>query len=161
MGAAGRSPARIRAAPPASKMRSEMACALVVTGDESIGDPIADALEAEGFEVMWCPGPHEPFFLCAGAHDRHCPLAACADVVVLDGWLASDRLRRGVPSWHLLLYYRNHDVPVVALVGPDGLPASRTDAGVAALPRQAAMDEVVGAVHALLERVTPARRPAS
>lgn len=132
----------------------EMACVLLVTRDEAIGDAIGDRLEGQGHEVMWCPGPHAPSYLCSGGRGERCGLAATADVVVLDGWLASDEARRGAPSWHLLLYYRNQNVPVVALVGPDGLPGPLRDASVVALPRDTDPAEVVAAVRSLL--VSPA-----
>jgi hypothetical protein len=124
---------------------------LVVASDIDVGFRASERLEDEGHEVSWCPGPRSPRFTCLGGCGRYCPLAGAADVVVLDGWLDSDLYRRGVPSWHLLRYYRERGLPVVALIGPDGLPGPLNDDGVVALPRDAGAREISGAVRSLLE----------
>jgi hypothetical protein len=119
---------------------------LLVTGDDGAGFRLAEYLESRNLEVMFCPGPVSPSYVCLGGRGAACPLAAAADVVVLDGWLHSDALRAGTPSWHLLLYYRQRGLPVVFLVGPDGLAAPARDADVRTLPRDADFEQIAEAV---------------
>ncbi len=114
-----------------------MARVLLVANDQIGGSEIADTLEEAGHEVMWCPGPQAPTYVCQGGRGCTCPLTGAADVVVVDGWLASDAKRCGTPSWHLVRYYRSLGLPVVFLVGPDGLPGRVLDPGVQAIPRDA------------------------
>lgn len=90
-----------------------------------------------------------------------CPLAHGVDVVVLDGWLAADEARRGVPAWHLLLYYRGLGVPVVFLVGAEK-PPCRPDDATRVLPRSSPAAEVVDTVESMLGLVVSAQgRPAN
>ncbi len=107
------------------------------------------ALEAAGHDIIRCSGPHAPTFLCPGAHGQHCGLTGEADLVLLDGWLGSDVERRGVPSWHLLRHYRTLGLPVLVLIGPDGLPARVNDPGVLTLPRNARAAEISDAVRSI------------
>ena len=44
------------------------------------------------------------------------------------------------------MYYRQHDVPVVYLVGPDGVGAHVGDADVRTLPRGVEFDQIADAV---------------
>jgi hypothetical protein len=122
---------------------------LVVASDSAVGDPVRWQLESSGFDVVRCWGPRPPDFVCAGVRCSRCALAERADVIVLDGWLASDVERMGVPSWHLLRFYRDLGIPVVALLGPDGLPGPLNDPVVSTLDRDADPAEVVRAVAAL------------
>jgi hypothetical protein len=78
------------------------------------------------------------------------------DVVVVDGWLDSDIVRRGTPSWHLVQYYRSLGLPVLALVGPDGLPGPLVDE-IQAIPRQADAQLIRQALRDAIE-TTPIRR---
>ena len=122
---------------------------LLVASDVVTGTPIADELGSAGYDVMWCRGPAKPDFVCAAGKRGRCPLTGSASVAVVDGWLASDEQRAGIPSWTLAAYYREHGIPVVALVGPNGFPFGGYDTGLIRLPRDAAPDEVVTAVQML------------
>lgn len=62
-------------------------------------------LEQAGFEVVLCPGPTEPDYTCVGAREGMCPLAAEADVVVLDMSLDSEAMMVGTAAEELLGLY--------------------------------------------------------
>jgi len=123
---------------------------VVVAADLTFGNQLVTRLNEAGHEVTWCPGPRKPTFVCIGGRGRRCPLAAAADVVVVDGWLRSDEAMCGTPSWHLVQYYIGLGVPVVAIVGPNGLPGPLPDGDVIAVQRSAGCRAVVEAV----DRVT-------
>lgn len=125
---------------------------LLVARDIEVGEAIVDDLVSAGYEVTWCPGPREPKFVCVAVRLAPCPLTAPADVVVVDGWLASDEARTGIPSWHLIRYYRKLGAPVVALVGPNGLPGPINDDGLVALDRDTAPEGIQRAIESLLKR---------
>lgn len=136
-----------------------MARVVFICRDPAIGEPIAREIEEHAFDVTWCPGPQPPDCVCGGIRHEHCPLPAEADAVVLDGWLESDALRAGTPSWHLLLFYRSLKLPVVVLIGPDGLPGPLRDPNVEALPRTTTPRTVAEAVERAIRRGRiPARR---
>jgi len=116
------------------------------------GDEIADELERRGHDVMLCPGPQPPRLTCPGARGERCPLTTATDVVVLDGWLAPDELRRGVPYWHLALYYHGQGLPVVVLVGPQALPGPVPDDMMIPLDRSTSATDIGLTVDELLER---------
>src|SRR3954466_9004748 len=99
---------------------------LLVSSDGGLTGRLADRLETDGFEVTLCPGPLAPDYVCIGPRSDACVLADEADAVVVDGWLKSDQVRHGTPSWHLARYYWGRGLPVVLLVGPDGLPPGIT-----------------------------------
>jgi hypothetical protein len=122
-----------------------------------MADKIWDRLDADGYEVRWCPGPQAPTFVCAGGRGQRCPLPCKSDAVVLDCWLDSDLERAGTPSWHLLCYYHRLGLPVVALVGPDGLPGSVPSEGVVTLRRDATPEEISQAVRSLVREFSTAK----
>ncbi|HYZ91075.1 MAG TPA: hypothetical protein VFA34_01625 [Actinomycetota bacterium] len=132
-----------------------MAKILLVSRDRKIGSELAGEFERTGHELRWCPGPGAPVYVCAAGRGGRCALSRETDVVVLDGWLASDEVRQGLPSWHLLLYYRGLGIPVVFLEGPDGLPHHMLDRGVVALPRRSPPLAVAAAIESVL--TCPAR----
>jgi hypothetical protein len=114
-----------------------MARVLVVASDPDVGARVEAVAERDGHEVVWCGGPRRPRYVCAGGQGRHCALTDGVALVVVDGWLESDIARCGTPSWHLIGYYRGLGIPVLALVGPDGLPGPLADYGTQAIPRDA------------------------
>ena len=61
---------------------------LVVEHDDDERARIGRLLEREGFDVILCPGPGAPDYICAGGRGLPCPIAQDADVVVLDMRLA-------------------------------------------------------------------------
>jgi hypothetical protein len=121
-----------------------------------MADLIWDRLETDGYDVRWCPGPQAPLFVCAGGRGQRCPLPCKSDAVVLDCWLDSDLERAGTPSWHLLRYYLELGLPVVALVGPDGLPGSPPEHGVVTLRRDASPEEISQAVRSVVREFATA-----
>lgn len=88
---------------------------LVVTEDREPSETMSGWLREDGLEVIACPGPQAPDYVCAGGRGELCPLAASADVVVLDLCLASDTLLKGTPALQLLGYYTGLGKPVVVL----------------------------------------------
>jgi hypothetical protein len=120
---------------------------LLVSSDPSIGDPIADALEHLGDDVMWCRGPSGIDSVCAAIRGTRCPLTSGIDAVVVDTWLTSDRLNRGFRSRRLVGYYERLGVPVVALTGSHNTgEASRFGPRTIAVPRRTAPAEIAAAV---------------
>ncbi len=88
---------------------------LVVTEDREPSETMSAWLRETGLEVITCPGPLAPSYVCAGGRGELCPLAARADVVVLDLFLGSDTVLKGTPALELLRYYTDLGKPVVAL----------------------------------------------
>jgi DNA-binding response OmpR family regulator len=129
---------------------------LIVSADRSKRDEIGRCLEAEGYDVTTCPGPLAPRYVCVGARLNRCPLVETADVAVVDGWLASDEVRSGVPSWHLARMYWGAGLPVVFLVGPDGLPAGVTNDRLVAVARSSDPHIIAGLTDALRRGTTAA-----
>jgi CheY-like chemotaxis protein len=103
---------------------------LVVTEDRGPSEVISAWLREDGLDVVACPGPQAPSYVCAGGRGEPCPLAADADVVVLDLWLASDTMLTGTPALQLLSYYTSLGKPVVGLERPGDPAASFVDGGV-------------------------------
>jgi hypothetical protein len=135
-----------------------MARVLVVAADAEIGARVQSVAEYNGNDVFWCGGPRRPTFLCAGATGERCTLTERADVVVVDMWLETDEARCGLPSWHLIRYYRNLGIPVLALVGPNGLPGPLTDDGVHAIARHADPSEMRQAIRDAIAGIHIRRR---
>ena len=88
---------------------------LVVEQDRVDRDRVGAWLEQAGFEVLACPGPTEPDYLCVGSIGRSCPLVDGADAVVLDVWLAGDSAVAGTSGVELLDFYLGTGKPVLAL----------------------------------------------
>jgi hypothetical protein len=88
---------------------------LVVSEDREPSETMAGWLREDGLDVIACPGPQAPGYVCAGGRGERCPLAVKADVVVLDLRLASDTVLKGTPALQLLWYYTDLGKPVVAL----------------------------------------------
>ncbi len=123
---------------------------LVAESEAWLRDVLLSWLREAGFEVVGCPGPEGPDFLCAGTRKEGCPLAEDADAVVLDLELESDLLMCGVAAWELLHYYRSLDKPVVVLTGFEDalrpLPGDR----IAVLRRPPDRHDLVRAIKGLL-----------
>lgn len=123
---------------------------LVVEADPPVRARIGRWLEAEGYEVLSCPGPMPPEYTCVIARERRCALAAAADLVVLDTWLESSDVMEGTPPDELLAAYLALDLPVVLLRrgDADGLPPDERVRGVRWPPDRTALlravDELLG-----------------
>lgn len=91
---------------------------LVVDQDSEPREQMAGWLMEAGYEVLTCPGPVAPSYTCVGGRGGLCPLAAAADVVVLNLELASDTVLAGTPALKLLCYYLGLGKGVVTLGRP-------------------------------------------
>jgi hypothetical protein len=119
---------------------------LVVEADDEERDRLGSALERGGFEVIQCPGPVAPEYVCVGSLDGRCPLVSVADAIVLDLWLESDTVMVGTSAHELLDLYLASAKPVVTL-GSVVEPDHRFEDGrVTRLSRMPEPDEVVRAV---------------
>lgn len=88
---------------------------LVVSDNLLVRDVASRALEPLDYEVMFCPGPLGPTYVCIAGRGGRCPLAVDADAVILDAGLMSDQMPQGTPAWRLLHYYLGLGKPVVLL----------------------------------------------
>jgi hypothetical protein len=96
-------------------MQSPRTVVLIVEQDADLLDRMGSWLEHDGHEVLPCPGPSSPEYVCVAGRGMPCVLADVADVVILDLWLASDRAMLGTSATRLLGYYLSFGKPVVAL----------------------------------------------
>jgi CheY-like chemotaxis protein len=123
---------------------------LVVESDPLVQGQLTGWLEEAGFEVRRCPGPHAPEYTCPAGFLVPCPLAASADVIVLDLWLESDTVMFGTPASEVLLYYLSLDKPVVALTDGTEALVPAPQEGVVVLRRPPDRRSLLGAVRSLL-----------
>jgi DNA-binding response OmpR family regulator len=119
---------------------------LLVEADSRERDRLGRALEEAGFEVLQCPGPGGPDYVCVGGRGERCPLAEAADVIVLDLWLRSDTIMTGTPGWELLSFYGSMAKPVVALSAPGDPFTPMGEGSVAVLRRPPELTELIAAV---------------
>jgi CheY-like chemotaxis protein len=87
---------------------------LIVEQDRPARDRIGSWFERAGYEVLSCPGPSAPTYICVGAERSSCPLVEGADLVILDLWLRSDAQLLGVSSRKLLEMYLATGKPILA-----------------------------------------------
>jgi CheY-like chemotaxis protein len=125
---------------------------LVVEQDECRRDQVGGWLEGAGFDVLACPGPSAPSYTCLASCNAPCPLAAGADVVVLDMHLAPDDALQGTPGWELLLYYLDRGRRIVVLSGPDDAMRPHSDDGVVVVRRPPDRRTLIDAVAQLAGR---------
>ena len=88
---------------------------LVVEPQADLRDHIGGLAEAAGFDVLTCPGPTGPDYACLGVRGPGCPLAAYADLVVLDLSLDSELAMEGATAVELITYYLGEGKGIVAL----------------------------------------------
>ena len=136
---------------------------LVVARTPEARRSLGSWLEAEGEDVLACPGPGAPDYTCIGSRSERCVLAEAADIVVIDLELAGDVAMAGTPGWQLLLYYVSLGKKVVAIVGSEDPVRPTADDQVAVVRRPAEPREILDAVRALRAGVVyaslvPARR---
>lgn len=136
----------------------QRATVLVVEQDGDRAERLWSSLERAGHEVLACPGPCAPDFVCLGGRGKPCPLAARADVVVLDLELASDIVMMGTPGWELLLYYVGLGKKVVAMTGDGDALRPRPDDQVAVVRRNAEGTALLAAVRRLAADAREANR---
>jgi len=127
---------------------------LLVEADRDTRERIGDHLERAGMTVTACPGPTGPGYSCVGVRTGACPLAAGADVVVLDSVLDGDVMQEGASAHELVSLYGAMGLPMLLLVRPGDWTAH--DAAVPSIRWPASEDEVVVAIRRL---VAPGGRP--
>ena len=125
---------------------------LIVEYDDEERRRISEMLVSAGYDVIRCPGPEAPNYVCAGGLGLPCPLAREADLVVLDMRIAGDVMMRGTPAWELLVYYMEHGMRIVALSNGEDSVHPLTDERVTAIRRPADEKVLVKAVRELLSR---------
>ncbi|MGZ8600320.1 MAG: hypothetical protein ACXWX6_08990 [Actinomycetota bacterium] len=103
-------------------------------------------LEHAGFDVLECPGPIQPDYTCVGSRNGACPLAAEADLVVLDMSLESEAVVMGTAAEELLDLYRTAGLRVVVL---GSHPGEDVPGHLTRLRRHPERDELVASVRAL------------
>jgi len=128
---------------------------LLVEFDTQERARIGALLEDQGFDVVTCPGPQGPDYICLGVRGLPCPLAHNADVVVLDMRLASDVVMRGTPGWELLIYYMERSKRIVALSDDEDPVHPRSDDRVTVIQRHPPGDVLVAAIRAALPALSP------
>ena len=90
---------------------------LLVEPDKDERSRLSEALVAEGYGVLTCPGPTRPDYTCVGDRLGRCPLIEPAEVVVLDLRLPGEALLTGTTAAELLTLYVSWGRPVVAIGG--------------------------------------------
>jgi CheY-like chemotaxis protein len=91
---------------------------LLVEADAEDRELLGSWLEGAGFQVLACPGPQAPGYICVGGRTGRCPLIEPADIIVVDLRLLSEDAIDGTGAAELLTLYTSSGKPVVAL-GPD------------------------------------------
>lgn len=125
---------------------------LVVEYDREERQRIGALLEREGFDVVFCPGPEGPDYVCLGGRQLPCPLAKEADVIVLDMRLASDVIMRGTPAWELLIYYMERGKRIVVMSNGEDSVHPLSDSRVITIKRPADETSLVQAIRELAGR---------
>ena len=97
----------------------ERGTVLLVEANDGLRERFGAALDDAGYELIACPGPTGPDYVCIGGRESYCPLLERADVVVLDPWLASDEEGIGTCSDELVELYAGSGRTVIVL-GPVG-----------------------------------------
>jgi hypothetical protein len=122
---------------------------LLVESDDGERERLGRALEQAGYQVIACPGPTAPDYVCIGGREGYCPLLERADVVVLDPWLAGDELGVGTTPDELFALYAGSGRTVVAI---DAAPLNPGAGGsMIRLDRHPGAEAVVAAVRVAAE----------
>jgi CheY-like chemotaxis protein len=128
---------------------------LLVEYDTEERARVGALLEDQGFDVVTCPGPQGPDYICLGGRGLPCPLAHNADIVVLDMRLAPDVVMRGTPGWELLIYYMERSKRIVAISSEDDPVHPLSDDRVTVIRRHSPDEVIVAAVRAALNAPSP------
>src|SRR5688572_22550791 len=98
--------------------RQKAQTVLLVEADAEDRELLGSWLEGAGFQVLACPGPQAPGYICVGGRTGWCPLIEPADIIVVDLRLLSEDAIDGTGAAELLALYTSSGRPVVAF-GPD------------------------------------------
>ena len=126
--------------------RERRGTVLLVESDAQERERLAAGLEDAGFDIMLCPGPSGPDYMCVGARTLECPLATGASVVVLDMRLDGDDVMEGAPAEELLNVYllAGHRVIALGLQPHDEVPGRSIR-----MHRHPEFEELISAIRAL------------
>jgi hypothetical protein len=123
---------------------------LLVESDDAESERLGRALENAGYEVIACPGPTAPEYVCIGGREGYCPLVERTDVVVLDPWLAGDDDGVGTSADALVELYVSRGRTLI-LLGSVGWLDPFTGGHVVILGDRPAASDVVAAVRSAPE----------
>lgn len=88
---------------------------LVVQSDPVERERYGAWLEEVAMTPINCPGPPVPSWTCLGVRGERCPLAAVADIVVLDATGLPGISKTSAAGWKLLRHYLAAGKPVVVI----------------------------------------------
>jgi hypothetical protein len=123
---------------------------LLVESDNAESERLGRALENAGYEVITCPGPTAPDYVCIGGREGYCPLVEQTDVVVLDPWLAGDDDGVGTSADALVELYVSRGRTLI-LLGSTGWLDPFTGGHVVSLGDRPDASDVVAAVRSAPE----------
>ena len=126
---------------------------LVVEADAAEREQMSAWLDEAGFDVLACPGPVGPDFVCVGGRGTPCPLVHPADVVVLDPCLASDGDMVGTAAGELLALYLSTGKSVVVLGRGDAPLGLFAGEPMALLERRPDRESLIRTVRSLIQRL--------
>ena len=127
-----------------------MTTVLLAEPERLVRDVAALRLEEAGYRVIACPGPSAPDYTCLGTRGEHCPLAAAADLVVLDVELPGEDLVDAASGVDLLSYYTGTGKPVIALRAAAGLVGLFGEENITELEWPPAREDLLSAVRSAL-----------
>lgn len=139
-------------------MEADGRIVLLVEHDADRRERFGGWLTDAGYDVLACPGPSAPDYVCLGGTGRTCPLAAGADAVVLDLLLGSDEVMMGTPGRQLLSFYAAQGLPVVAMVDDAERRYPVAELGSPWVGRHPRKEDLLDALQAALARADRRRR---
>ena len=123
---------------------------LVVSSDAGLREQVAAWVDAAGYEVITCPGPHPPGYSCIGLRGERCPLDAVADLTVLDLHPAGAALGDETGRAALVEMYQADGRPVLVLADELSSEPHAETSGAAILERTADRGALMASVRELL-----------
>ncbi len=123
---------------------------LVVSSDAGLREQVAAWVDAAGYEVITCPGPHPPGYSCIGLRGERCPLDAVADLTVLDLHPSGPALGDETGRAALVEIYQADGRPVLVLADELSSEPQAETSGAAILERTADRGALMASVRELL-----------
>lgn len=131
---------------------------LVVEADGTERKRLGTWLEGSGYQVLTCPGPTEPDYTCVGARAGACPLAAEADIVVLDMSLDSEAVMTGTAAEELLGLYLMTGRQVIVL---GSHPGEDVPGQLIRMSRHPGLEDLLVAIETLVRAADPGGAPST
>ena len=128
---------------------------LLVSSDEGLRADVGGWLEAQGHDLMECPGPRYPEYGCVGVRGGLCALKSAAEVCILDLHPAGSDLVDRTTRTDLIRLYAVGGRPVVVLVDGEDFLNLEPMPGVAVLDRTVDTGILAGVLEELAPRVQP------